>query len=217
MWVFPQCSASVGLFIMCVWLLNATLLVIVEGINSVNILHLDLPKKGCSPLVISVNLAFSWNEKWKKKKKKFSCNNWSVIYFDLIRYWNLWSCLPRIIVFHSKHLHWAQVTVRFLNLDFFQYQKCICTQQDYYDLQYGTLLQSYCTCTSTEVTALLLWSISAVTMACSTYTAPLLEYLREYTQRKQWSYFKEAAALHLCTYQCCNCLIGYRIVGSFAV
>ena len=33
-----------------------------------------------------------------------------------------------------------------------------------YDLQYGTLLHSYCTCTYTEVTALLLWSISAVTM-----------------------------------------------------
>ena len=38
------------------------------------------------------------------------------------------------------------------------------TQQDYYDLQYGTLLHSYCTLTYTEVTALLLWSISAVTM-----------------------------------------------------
>ena len=32
-------------------------------------------------------------------------------------------------------------------------------QQDYYGPQYGTLLHSYCTCTYTEVTALLLRSI----------------------------------------------------------
>ena len=47
---------------------------------------------------------------------------------------------------------------------------CMCiwfpvhTQQDYYHPQYGTLLRGYSTCTYTEVTALLLWSISAVTM-----------------------------------------------------
>ena len=35
------------------------------------------------------------------------------------------------------------------------------TQQDYYDPQYGTLLHSYFTCTYTEITVLLLWSISA--------------------------------------------------------
>ena len=33
------------------------------------------------------------------------------------------------------------------------------------------------------------------------------------TQRKQWSYFKEAAALLLlCRCQCSNCVIGYRMV-----
>ena len=38
------------------------------------------------------------------------------------------------------------------------------TQQDYYNLWYDTLLHSYYTCTYTEVTVLLLWSISTVTM-----------------------------------------------------
>ena len=37
------------------------------------------------------------------------------------------------------------------------------TQQEYYDQKYGTLLHSYCTCTYTKETVLLLWSISAVT------------------------------------------------------
>ena len=37
-------------------------------------------------------------------------------------------------------------------------------QQDFYGLQYGTLLRNYCICTYTEVTALLIWSVSAATM-----------------------------------------------------
>ena len=44
--------------------------------------------------------------------------------------------------------------------------KSIGTQQDYYSLQYRTPLHSYCSCTYTEVTALLLWSICTVTMQC---------------------------------------------------
>ena len=35
-------------------------------------------------------------------------------------------------------------------------------QQDYYVPQYSTLLHTYCTCTYTELTALLLWSISVI-------------------------------------------------------
>ena len=38
------------------------------------------------------------------------------------------------------------------------------TQQDYYGRQCGTLLHSYCTGTYTEVTVVLLWGNSAVTM-----------------------------------------------------
>ena len=38
------------------------------------------------------------------------------------------------------------------------------TQQDYYGQRYGTLLHSYCTGTYTEVTVLLSWGISTVTM-----------------------------------------------------
>ena len=41
---------------------------------------------------------------------------------------------------------------------------CVYTQQDYYGRQCGTLLHSYCTGTYTEVTVLLLWGNSAVTM-----------------------------------------------------
>ena len=43
----------------------------------------------------------------------------------------------------------------------FSYESCwaIMAHQDYYDLQYVTLvLHSYCTCTYTEVTELLFWS-----------------------------------------------------------
>ena len=40
----------------------------------------------------------------------------------------------------------------------------LATQQDYYGRRCGTLLHSYCTCTYTEVTVLLLWGNSAVTM-----------------------------------------------------
>ena len=38
------------------------------------------------------------------------------------------------------------------------------SQQDCCDLEYGTLLHSYCTGTYTEVTALLLWSTYIVTL-----------------------------------------------------
>ena len=38
------------------------------------------------------------------------------------------------------------------------------TQQDYYSWRCGTLLHSYCTCTYTEVTVLLLWSSSSATL-----------------------------------------------------
>ena len=37
-------------------------------------------------------------------------------------------------------------------------------QPDYYGLRCGTLLDSYCTCTYTEVTVLLLWSSSNATL-----------------------------------------------------
>ena len=47
------------------------------------------------------------------------------------------------------------------------------TQQDYYGWWCGTLLQSYCTSTYTEVTVLLLWSSSNAT----------LEYPRRYSNR----------------------------------
>ena len=38
------------------------------------------------------------------------------------------------------------------------------TQQEYYGQRCGTLLHSYCTSTYTEITVLLLWGNSAVTM-----------------------------------------------------
>ena len=66
------------------------------------------------------------------------------------------------------------------------------TQQDYYDLQYGTLLHSYCTGIETEQHCSFEVSLP---LPCCTYTATLLEYLRGY-----WSYFKAAPLLLLCRY-----------------
>ena len=62
------------------------------------------------------------------------------------------------------------------------------TQQDYYGPQYGTLLHSYCTCTYTEVTALLLWSISAVTMYYISATLKVLQGNSGATSKKQHHY-----------------------------
>ena len=47
---------------------------------------------------------------------------------------------------------------------FLQRQECLTTQQNYYGQRCGTFLHSYCTGTYTEVTVLLLWGNSAVTM-----------------------------------------------------
>ena len=147
---------------------------------------------------------FSWNQ------GKNICITWFNITVNTISNWchfgsiHVTFCLKLTIDYScSGHfrikvrLGWISTTA--VRVTHFCKVQSAGTQQNYYGRQCGTLLHSYCTGTYTEVTMLLLWGNSAVTMECPhSYSVGVSAWVLQgsigATSKKQHCYFSEGTS-----------------------